>query len=107
MDNKELSLSLIAQPPYNANPYAIYRQLRELDPVYLDPVFGNWVLTRHSDIISVLRDTRFTAQRFMMDTSWLPADLQESLGPAILALTRQMLFVDPPDHTRLRGLVSK
>src|SRR5690348_1330808 len=55
----------------------------------------------------MLRDSRFSAQRFVTDSEWMPADMVEALGAPMRALTRQMLFLDPPDHTRLRGLVSK
>jgi len=103
----KLSLAAITREPYNANPYPVYQRLREADPVYWDEELNSWVQTRYSDIMAVLRDVRFSAERFPSDTSWIPEELQASLGPAIIAVTRQMLFLDPPDHTRLRGLVSK
>jgi cytochrome P450 len=103
----KLSLMDVLQPEYTANPYLLYRRLREHDPIYWDEAAQSWVLTRHSDVVAILRDSRLSAERFMLDTSWLPEDMKETLGPPIHALTRQMLFRDPPDHTRLRGLVSK
>jgi cytochrome P450 len=103
-----LSLRQVLEEPYLANPYPLYQQLRERDPVLWDEAQGGcWVLTRHADIIAGLRDQRFSAQRMDIGTDWLPPDLQERLSPPILALTRQLLFLDPPDHTRLRGLVSR
>ncbi|HLI91609.1 MAG TPA: cytochrome P450, partial [Ktedonobacteraceae bacterium] len=106
-ETNTLSLMDVLQPEYTANPYPLYHRLREHDPIYWDERAEEWVLTRHSDVITILRDPRLTAERFMLDTSWLPRDMEETLGPPIHALTRQMLFRDPPDHTRLRGLVSK
>jgi cytochrome P450 len=101
------SLAEGLQPPYVANPYALYRRLREADPVYWDERANSWVLTRYSDVSPALRDARFSAAGFMEDIGWIPEDMRPVLEPPVRALTRQMLFMDPPDHTRLRGLVAK
>ena len=87
-------------PEFHANPYPFYRALREEDPVHESPL-GFWVCTRYDDAVMVLRDPRFGREGM--------ADLLESrLGIARDAShTRDMLFRDPPDHTRLRGLVSR
>lgn len=107
-DKQRLSLRQLLEEQYLADPYPLYRQLRETDPVFWDEAQGGcWVLTRHADIMAGLRDQRFSAQRMDIGTDWLPAELQERLLPPITALTRQFLFLDPPDHTRLRGLVSQ
>lgn len=102
-----LSLVEVMQTRYQESPYPLYHQLREHDPVYWDEAAHSWVLTRYKDVLSALRDPRFTAARFTFDTSGFPAEFQQAIEPPIRALTRQMLFLDPPDHTRLRGLVSK
>lgn len=102
------SLRQALEETYLANPYPLYRQLREADPVFWDEEQGGcWVLTRHADIVAGLRDQRFSAQRMDIGTDWVPAELKERLISPITALTRQILFLDPPDHTRLRGLVSR
>jgi cytochrome P450 len=54
-----------------------------------------------------LGDARLSAERITLSTEWLPEAMRETLGPVFRALSRQMLFLDPPDHTRLRGLVNK
>ena len=89
------------------NPYPLYHQLRALDSVYWDERANSWVLTRYADAAAALRDHRFTVMGFMSDTSWIPDDMRPTLEPPLRAVSRQMLFQDPPDHTRLRGLVAK
>lgn len=89
------------------NPYPLYQQLREADPVYWDERANSWVLTGYADVMAALRDPRYTVMGFMSDTSWIPADMRPKLEPPLRAVSRQMLFQDPPDHTRLRGLVAK
>jgi len=102
------SLRQALEERYLANPYPLYQHLRETDPVLWDEEQGGcWVLTGHADIMAGLRDQRLSARRMDIGTDWLPAEMQERLSPPILALTRQLLFLDPPDHTRLRGLVSR
>ena len=89
------------------NPYALYHKLRALDPVYWDERANSWVLTRYADVAAALRDPRYTVKGFMSDTNWIPDDMRPVLEPPLRAVSRQMLFQDPPDHTRLRGLVAK
>jgi len=85
-------------PEVRDDPYPTYHALRAADPVHRSPFMDMWILTRYDDIALVLRDQRFLADR----SKW------EGFQPALeLDDTRSMLVLDPPDHTRLRGLVSK
>jgi pimeloyl-[acyl-carrier protein] synthase len=88
-------------PEFHADPYPFYRRLREQDPVHQSPL-GFWVLTRYDDCVTALRDPRFGREAFAQ----LLADVYGD-GTGVGALPRSMLFRDPPDHTRLRALVSK
>ncbi len=106
-NEEKLSVADALLPEYAANPYELYQRMRETDPVYWDERANSWVLTRYADVARALRDARFSAAGFMEDISWLPDEMRPMLEPPIRALTRQMLFMDPPDHTRLRGLVAK
>jgi cytochrome P450 len=88
-------------PEFHADPYPFYRRLREEDPVHQSPL-GFWVLTRYEDCVTALRDPRFGRDGFAELLSAVYGD-----GAEKGALPRSMLFRDPPDHTRLRALVSK
>jgi pimeloyl-[acyl-carrier protein] synthase len=88
-------------PEFHADPYPFYRRLREKEPIHRSPM-GFWVLTRYEDCVAVLRDQRFGREEFQQMLSSVYGD--DSEKPQ---LPRSMLFRDPPDHTRLRGLVSK
>jgi cytochrome P450 len=103
-----LSLAHLREPAFLVNPYPLYARLREEDPVHWDSDANNvWVLTRHADVVASLRDPRFSAQRFMPSDEWIPEELRARLGRALYAVSRQLLFIDPPDHTRLRGLANR
>ncbi len=71
-------------------------------PVCWEPVFGEWVFTRWADCQSVLRDPRFSS-----NATHSNVELQGSLAMLQESTSNILLFVDPPDHTRLRGLVSQ
>jgi pimeloyl-[acyl-carrier protein] synthase len=88
-------------PEFHADPYPFYHRLRSIDPVYQTPM-GFWVLTRYDDVVMVLRDSRFGRDGFEQVLASVYGDDKE---PG--QLPRSMLFRDPPDHTRLRALVSK
>jgi len=90
-------------PEFIANPYPFYHQLRAEDPVHRSTLLpDSWMLTRYTDAAVVLRDPRFgrqDAERFFRE--------RFGSGPLVDVYTKWMLFRDPPDHTRLRTLVSK
>ena len=83
-----------------ADPYPYYSRLRAKDPVHCS-TRGVWILTRYDDVAAVLRDPRFGRKGFreLLGTS--------GTEPNDSGLAVSMLFQDPPEHTRLRTLVSK
>ncbi len=87
------------EPGYIENPYPQLRRLREADPVHHSPL-DFWLLTRYEDINSVLRDT----DRFSVDHRNASHPVIEEIEAEVIAV---ILFRDPPDHTRLRKLLSK
>jgi cytochrome P450 len=91
-------------PEVIANPYPHYHRLRTLDPVHRSPL-GVFVASRHADASFVLRDKRF-GKDFVgrMTRRFGPQVLDE---PVYRSMRHWMLQMDPPDHTRLRGLVVK
>jgi cytochrome P450 len=86
-------------PAFVADPYPTYRQLRAEDPVHHSPL-GFWVLTRYDDVVMALRDPRLAKEA-------IAAFVAARFGAPVPAMGLSMLDRDPPDHTRLRGLVSK
>ena len=98
-----LSLFQLLDPAIHADPYPFYRQLRERAPVHWDPFMHTWVVTRYEDVLTVLQ--RFSADRTPDPDAMKKLGLP-SLGPVAEVMARQMLFLDAPDHTRLRKLCS-
>ena len=87
-------------PEFLADPYPTYHRLRAEDPVHWSPL-GFWVLTRYEDVVAVLRDLRAAKEAI---ASFIAARFGI---PVPVGMGLSMLDRDPPDHTRLRGLVSK
>lgn len=98
-----LSLYHLLDPEVLANPYPLYARLRNEDPVHWDPYLHAWIVTRYADVITVLY--HFSANRTPTPEQLTKIGLAE-LGPVAQVMVRQMLFLDAPDHTRLRGLAS-
>jgi cytochrome P450 PksS len=99
----------ITSPDFKANPYPFYARLRAEAPVHrvtLPDGQTAWLVTRYDDVVAVLKDERFAKDRTnalskaqLARQPWMPAFFRP--------LTRNMLDLDAPDHTRLRGLVHK
>jgi pimeloyl-[acyl-carrier protein] synthase len=81
---------------FREDPYPLYRHLLESNPVQWNDVLDAWTLARYADVVAALTDPRFSADR---TTQGLPFDGYQ--------VAKSMLVSDPPDHTRLRALVSK
>lgn len=105
MTPDELLLTLMVDPSAIADPYPIYRQLRETAPLFQTQTSGTWVISEFENARNLLRDPRCGS----------PPD-QGSVGPVAIdgsprrefdRDTVSMLFLNPPDHTRIRGLVSR
>jgi cytochrome P450 len=96
----------VRDPAFLADPYPVFSRMRQVAAVWQAPM-NRWFLTGYKDTDVLLRDKRFG--RGYDDPDALmrrfgPTALDE---PAVVELSHMMLMRDPPDHTRLRGLVSK
>jgi len=98
-----LSLYRLLDPEVLANPYPLYQRLRTEDPVHWDPFLHAWVVTLYRDVVHVLH--YFSANRTPTPEQ-LSAIGLSALNPVAQVMVRQMLFLDAPAHTRLRGLAS-
>src|SRR5437899_1687851 len=98
-----LSLYHLLDPEVLANPYPLYSRLRTEAPVHWDPFLHAWVVTRYADVIRVLHD--FSADRTPTPEQLTAMGLS-GLNPIAQVMVKQMLFLDAPAHTRLRGLAS-
>jgi hypothetical protein len=98
-----LSLYHLLDPAVLADPYPLYRRLREEDPVHWDSYLHAWVVTRYEDVVTVL--TRFSADR-TPSPEFFAALGAPHVSPIAKVMIRQMLFLDPPAHTRLRALAA-
>jgi cytochrome P450 len=103
---ERFALRDLARPEHLSNPYRLYHQLldaeRNNDPERLT----HRVLTRHRDVSACLRATSLSSDRIPQLVSSLPPDAQLD-DDVVETLRRQLPFADPPDHTRIRGLVQR
>jgi cytochrome P450 len=91
-------------PEFIGDPYPFYHRLRTAAPFYRSPI-GFLALTRDRDVRSILGDKRF-GKDFLGRTTH-GANSSYLQDPVIRCMGHWMLLQDPPDHTRLRGLVVK
>jgi cytochrome P450 len=105
MASSDASLSLVRllEPEVLANPYPLYHKLRSEDPVHWDRFLHTWVVTRYPDVLNVLHS--FSADRTPTPEQLTAMGLS-GLNPIAKVMVKQMLFMDAPAHTRLRGLAS-
>ncbi|HEX4359850.1 MAG TPA: cytochrome P450 [Pseudonocardia sp.] len=99
-------------PSFTDDPYPYYRELRATDPVHRHPL-GFWVLGRRDDVVALLRSKNSVEDRNIdLDQSLRQqieagSEAEAGVDDSGRALGLSMLDRDPPDHTRLRKLVTK
>ncbi|MCA0454584.1 MAG: cytochrome P450 [Chloroflexi bacterium] len=101
----------MASAAFKANPFPFYAQLRAEAPVYrltVNRPADNplWIITRYGDVAAVLKDERFVKDlKHALPPDQLP---KSSWRPAFFhLLDNNMLAMDAPEHTRLRGFIHK
>ncbi|WP_028350328.1 cytochrome P450 [Bradyrhizobium murdochi] len=91
-------------PEFIRNPYPHYERMRATDPVHLTPL-GMYVASRHAEVSLVMRDKRFGKDYVERTVRRYGPKIMDE--PVFRSMSHWMLQQDPPDHTRLRGLVVK
>ena len=94
-------------PAQMENPYPVLAAARHDAPVFFSPLFDSWMVTRYDDIVMVLKDpVRFSSADLLKPKIPLPPEVTAVLDQGMIE-ARGMFNSDPPDHTRLRNLISK
>jgi cytochrome P450 len=98
-------------PAFRANPYPVYERILAEDPVHLTP-FGVRAFARHADCLAILRDVKHFSSDDRKSPNYgaMREAFTTGLGTENADVSdedRPFLFMDPPDHTRLRRLVSQ
>lgn len=90
------------------DPYPFFDELRTHDPIHWSDRYRAWFISRWDDVFTALRDPRFSSDRVkpVFDTK-LTDEQRAARKPMFDILQHWMVFNDPPDHTRLRGLVNR
>ncbi len=102
--------NVLVSKEFLADPYPVLHQLREEDPVHWSDSIGGWVLTKYDDIVSTFKDSeRYSNEgRLARAVEYLAAESRAKLKTfEDHYRTKGLLHSDPPDHTRLRKLVTK
>ncbi|MDB9468879.1 cytochrome P450 [Dolichospermum circinale] len=93
-------------PEFHANPYPLFDRLRQEDPIHKS-IFGTWIITRYADAVSILNDKRFHVdnlpKRLQLKSAYLKEGDLQTLSQTI---DQWLFFLNPPDHTRLKRVVT-
>ena len=88
-----ISPELFASDSYSRNPFPIWRQMRDEQPLFYNAVAGHWMLTRYDDVMKVLRDPQTYSTRTYIDR------FRPIFG-------RTLAELDGPRHIRERTIVA-
>src|ERR1700751_3072602 len=103
--NRSAILASPGSPEFFRDPYPTYRALREKAPlVSLRP--NVLACTRYEDCLALLRDPHLSARRYMRPIEHYTEEQRRELATWIRVVSNQVIFADPPDHTRLRSAMA-
>jgi cytochrome P450 len=96
-------------PAFVADPYAVYHRVRAKTPRFYWEQYGFWCFAAHADVSELLRDRRFGRQILHVasrqELGWPEPD--PKLAPFLAVEKHSLLELEPPEHTRLRALVTR
>ena len=91
-------------PAHTAYPYTFYAHARKTEPIFFSSFLNAWVVTRYEDVITILKDhQRFAIALDQTGVEKLTPQVLALLGTSPIKNARNLVSLDPPDHTRLRG----
>lgn len=105
METKKPAALDLFSADFKRNPFPTFAQMRQEISVYRHISPGGvvtWYITRYEDVLAVLRDN----EHFIKDVKQIRPSAKSS-PPIHRQINENMLFADPPDHTRLRALVNQ
>jgi hypothetical protein len=101
---------LLVAPEFLADPYPLLHRLREEDPVHWSEAIGGWILTGYDDILVSFKSTSHFSNenRLGKATAYLSPEKQANYKPfEDHYATKSLLHSDPPDHTRMKALITR
>jgi len=105
-----MSDTALSKPPVEFDPFSaeffndpteLYRRMRDEAPVYFNEKYGFYALFRYEDVCTAHKDWPTFTSTHGVDLSMLTKD------PALIALYLSLIMMDPPEHDRMRALVSR
>lgn len=94
-------------PEHKRDPFPFYAHARRETPVFFSPILNMWVVTRHADILTVLREPGiFSSMNIIESPTPPPPEVVAILSQGI-PLVPALINNDPPSHTRIRNLCNK
>jgi cytochrome P450 len=109
LTNQSLDSALISDE-FMRDPYPLMRQMQAEAPVYWSETIGGWIVTRYDDVLVTFRDVAHFSNegRLGKAVEYLPPEQRANFGAfESHYASRSLIHSDPPDHTRLRGLMNK
>jgi cytochrome P450 len=106
MSSPALSIASMMDPAILADPYPIYAQLVKNAPIVRDPS-GVWVVSGYQEVVTVLTNPSFSARRFEQLLALRPDGNDATVRELFQTVARQIIFLDAPEHSRLRGIMTR
>jgi cytochrome P450 len=97
----------LTDPSFASDPYRAYARMRDAGAACFVETWDGWAITRYAEVVLGFRDPRLSAARAGNFAARLPPPVKERVAPFVNNLSKWALLLDPPDHTRLRGLINK
>ncbi len=103
-------IKVVFSEEFLQDPYPTYARLHEEGPLHFLDVgnkWGVWSIVSHAECSSIAKDPRLSAKRAQQLITLLPANRQAEFSELARMLSLWLIFMDPPEHTRLRKLLNK